>query len=292
MSPSDWEKAREAACDAAAEAWRAIAGLYETGSHVVEKADGPSTEADRLADRLIAERLQRSYPLESCGYLTEESEDANARLTRDRVWVIDPIDGTKDFIKKNGNFTIHIGLVEKTGPNLWEAVAAAVYRPVAGTMYSAAKGGGSSAQKYQNHAPVGAPERLRVSTRAPLSRMRAVISSSHRTGELDRLIEFLQCADVLSIGSIGLKLSLIATGECDFYVNLARGKCKEWDVCAPDLILAEAGGIVTDLDGGHISYNRNNVLLEGGLLASNSLIHDELIGRVAEFEALGANKVR
>jgi 3'(2'), 5'-bisphosphate nucleotidase len=284
MTNGEWESARQAACQAAAEAWRAIAGLYETGSHVTEKPEGPSTEADRLADRLIVEHLKRNFPPDKYGYLTEESEDDNQRLERDRVWVIDPIDGTIDFIKKNGNFTIHVGFVEKTAPGRWDVVASAVYRPVPGDMFSAVKGGGSWVQPYENHQPVGERKRISVSSRATIDQMCAVISSSHRTGQLDRLIRFMGCADYLSIGSIGLKLSLIATGRCDFYVNLARGKCKEWDACAPDLILSEAGGILTDLNGDRFIYNQQNTTVVHGMLASNSPAHQELLKRVAQFE--------
>lgn len=288
MSQKDWERAREAACKAAAEAWRAIAGLYDSGSHVEEKPDGPTTEADTLADRLIMQNLQVNYPADRYGYLTEESEDDDTRLGRKGVWIIDPIDGTIDFIKKNGNFTIHIGYVEKTSEGNWEPVASAVYRPVPGDMFSATKGGGSWVQRYVNHEPSGERSRIHVSPRASVSEMRAVISSSHRTGQLDRLIKFIDCADVLSIGSIGLKLSLIATGECDFYVNLARGKCKEWDACAPDLILSEAGGLLTGLDGEPFTYNRKNPRIENGMIASNGKAHEELKERVAEFEAAEA----
>ncbi len=280
----DWESARRSACSAAARAWEIIAPLYESGSHVEETDEGPSTEADKLADRIIGEELRKNNPTHEYGYLTEETEDDTSRLRRERVWIIDPIDGTKDFIRKNGNFAMHVGLVERLEDGLWHPVAGAVYRPVPGEMYSAVRGEGSFLEIYRDHASAEPSKTLRVSRRAPISAMKAVISNSHRTARLTRMVESLHFADVLSIGSIGIKLSLIARGDYDVYVNLARGKCREWDICAPELILTEAGGILTGLDGSPISYNKQDVYDRRGLLASNAMIHDDLKELVARFE--------
>ncbi|MBI1785508.1 3'(2'),5'-bisphosphate nucleotidase CysQ [Candidatus Sumerlaeota bacterium] len=284
MTNPEWEEARKAAVAAAAEAWRRIAPLYETGSHVEQTAEGPSTEADKLADKIIGEELRKNYPPDQYGYLTEETEDDRSRLDRRRVWIIDPIDGTKDFIKKNGAFAIHIGMAERFDDGLWHPVAAAVYRPHAGEMYSAVKGAGSQVEPYTPSGPAGGPRPLRVSGRAPISQMKVVISNSHRSSDLNQLVDFMNFAEMLSIGSIGIKLALIARGDYDVYVNLARGKCREWDICAPDLILTEAGGILTGLDGSRITYNKEDVYDRRGLLASNAAIHPQLSEKIAEFE--------
>ena len=124
-----WEAARDVACRASRRAWEAIEGLYEAGNVVERKADGPVTAADRLADSVIVEMLEMEHPRDHYGYLTEESENDLTRLERDRVWIIDPIDGTTDFINRTGNFAIHIALVEKIQPELWLPVAAAVAQP-------------------------------------------------------------------------------------------------------------------------------------------------------------------
>jgi 3'(2'), 5'-bisphosphate nucleotidase len=285
MSHRDWEAARQAACRSACVAWEAIGRLYETGSHVEEKEDGPSTEADKLADRIISEELKKEFPPDEYGYLTEETDDALDRLERERVWVIDPIDGTKDFIKRNGNFAMHIAMVERSPKGVWEPAAAAVYRPAMGDMYSAVRGVGARLEKYRGNAPGGETRKLEVSSRAKIEEMRAVISNSHRDSHLDRLIGQFGFADVYSVGSIGIKMCLIAGGDYDVYINPARGKCKEWDSCAPHLILSEAGGVFTDLEGNGRTYNQTDVFLRDGLLATNGRLHEEIRERIAEFES-------
>src|SRR5688572_28323230 len=113
MSVEFWETARLAAARAALEAWKEIKPLYEGQCAVRMKEDQSlATEADQLADEIIIETLRKQFAVPEFGYLTEESEDSFVRLDAKRVWIIDPIDGTRDFIKRNGNFAMHIGLVE------------------------------------------------------------------------------------------------------------------------------------------------------------------------------------
>ena len=286
----DWEIARDEACAAAREAWEAIRDLYEHGSRVQHKADGPTTEADLLADRIITEHLKARFPIDVYGYLSEETEDDPSRLERDRVWVIDPIDGTKDFIRKSGDFAIHIGLVEKELDGLWRPVAACVYLPVPGEMFSAIQGRGTTLQIHENNTPVGEPVPVHVSQRKSIPKMRAIISRSNRTARLDRFIERMGFTRTRSVGSIGVKLSRITRGDDDFYINFARGRCREWDICAPELILLEAGGALTDLDGRELDYNKPNIQVGSGLIASNALAHAELQRRAARFEAEDAEQ--
>lgn len=272
-------------------AWDAIGRLYETGSHVEEKEDGPSTEADKLADRIISDELKKVFSPSEYGYLTEETDDDLDRLERRRVWVIDPIDGTKDFIKKNGNFAMHIALVERSEAGVWVPVAGAVYRPALGDMYSAVKGKGAWLEKCEDNLPGGESVRLQVSPRAEIGQMRAVISNSHRDSYLDRLVSQFGFSEVYSVGSIGIKMCLIAGGDYDVYINPARGKCKEWDSCAPHLILSEAGGIFTDLDGQGRTYNQKDVFLPNGLLATNGKQHEAIRKVIEDFETSDSTSI-
>jgi 3'-phosphoadenosine 5'-phosphosulfate (PAPS) 3'-phosphatase len=128
------------------------------------------------------------------------------------------------------------------------------------------------------------PEPMRISSRSEIGRMRAVVSSSHRTGRLLRLVGELGLESHRHVGSVGIKICTIAAGEAELYVNLALGKSKEWDTCAPHLVLAEAGGMLTDLAGEPISYNRPDVRHHGGLLASNGRAHKELVARIRRFQ--------
>lgn len=294
-----WEGARQDAVQAALEAWQAIATLYHEARRAAapmgsasapslqERAtpEGPTTEADKLADDAITRFLRSRYPPDRFGLLTEESEDNRDRLDRTSVWIVDPIDGTTEFIKKSGNFTIQLGLVERTDGGLYLPRAAAVFMPLWGEMHSAAKGGGSFVQKVDSGGDLGQAQPLAVSRRARFEEMSAVKSASHRTAELERLMASIPFRTVKSIGSLGVKICLVAVGKFDFYANTARGRAKEWDVCAPELILTESGGKLTDLRGDIIDYNRPDVYIRTGLLATNGAIHDRCIETVAAFES-------
>ena len=290
-----WEEARRAARDAALEAWERVRHFYDGEYDVFEKPDGPCTEADRLADRLIVERLSERYPAADHGYQTEESEDRLERLDRGRVWIIDPIDGTRDFMKHSGNFAMHVAMVERLGDGLWHPVAGVVYRPIAGRLYSAIRGGGTLLQTVQadqaetakaaDGRPLGESSTPRVSDCDRITNARMVASNSNRTSRLMRLIETLAPREHGHFGSFGVKVCKITEGEADFYVNPALGMSKEWDACAPHLILEEAGGRMTDLDGRELTYNRRDFRLNRGIIASNGRLHEELVRRVGEFLA-------
>ncbi len=285
--PALWNFARDAATHAAIAAWGAIATYYDGACAIEEKADGPTTEADRAADRLIAERLGKQFPRSEFGYLTEESEDDRERLGRRHVWIIDPIDGTKDFINHTDHFALHIALVERDEAGLYHPVAAVVYLPMLGRLYSAIRGQGAFRQAIP-HPPRPADwanhrQPIRVSTRDRIERMRSVVSNANRTSRLLRLIHSLNLENYWHIGSLGVKLSIIAEGDAELYVNLALGKAKEWDTAAPQLILTEAGGVLTDLAGAPITYNKPDVYHRGGLLASNGPAHGTLLERIHRF---------
>lgn len=284
-----WEAARESACRVAIEAWEeAIRPLFHADYQVTEKEEGPCTEADRRADRLIVERLRQLYPEPDYGYLTEESEDNLDRLACRRVWIIDPIDGTKEFMKKSENFAVHVGLVERLDDGQWHPVASAVFQPIPRKLYSAVRGQGA----FCRIVPEGGLEangtadfgrRLGVSERGRISEMRSVVSNAHDKSRTMRLIKSLELEEYWRVGSLGVKLCTIAEGEAELYINIGLGKAKEWDTCAPHLVLSEAGGCITDLSGQPITYNRERVYHDQGLLASNALIHADLLGVVNHF---------
>ena len=289
-----WMEACDAARRAALAAWGAIAAIYEGSYMIEEKAEGPTTEADRLADLLIVEHLSKHHPVSEYGYLTEESEDEPQRLRRERVWIIDPIDGTRDFINHTGNFAIHIALAERLDDGLFHPVAAVVHQPIGGRMYSAVRGAGAWRQQVGDRpGPLAwrTPcQPIRVSRRNRLDEMRSVVSNSNRTSRLMRLILSLNLEAHWHIGSMGVKMTTIAEGEAELYVVLVPGRPKEWDTCAPQLVLEEAGGMLTDLEGQIVHYNKQDVYHRQGLLASNGVTHQVLVDQVRRFveeEALG-----
>jgi 3'(2'), 5'-bisphosphate nucleotidase len=227
----------------------------------------PVTEADRAANAYLVKQLAAAFPDD--GVLAEESKDDPARLAKRRVWIIDPLDGTLEFIAHNGEFCIMIGLAVDGEP-----VVGVIYQPVDDVLYAAARGQGAFVEEF------GERRRLRVSKETRLKQMRPVISRSHRSPLVDAIIAALGTQRERSIGSVGLKVGLIARGRADFYVH-PNPNTREWDTCAPEIILREAGGVFTDCWNRPLRYNQPDVLRRFGILASNAICHAQLAETVA-----------
>ncbi len=238
--------------------------------------DEPVTIADRQASALLVAGLRAAFPDDVI--ISEESEDDLARLTAPRVWYIDPIDGTKDFIAGRPGFSVMIGLTEAHRP-----VLGVVYQPATDRLYWAAPGRDGSAASWMLQ-PGAGPHRLGVSEVRDAAGLRLVASASHRTKTIDEVKTALGIADEINVGSVGLKLALIALGERDLYVNPAA-KCKAWDTCAPEAILAAAGGVLTDVYGDPVHYDLADIACRNGLVASNGHVHADVLARMAHLFA-------
>jgi 3'(2'), 5'-bisphosphate nucleotidase len=223
----------------------------------------PVTEADRAVNAYLVKQLGLTFPED--GILAEESKDDPARLSKRRVWIIDPLDGTLEFIARNGEFCIMIGLAENHEP-----VVGVVYQPIDDVLYAAARGSGAFVEEF------GERSALRVSREAHAKRVRLVVSRSHRAPLLNTIIARAGLQKVRSMGSVGLKVGQIARRKADCYVHPNPGT-KEWDTCAPDIILREAGGRMTDCWNRLLLYNQPDVVRRFGLIASNGLVHQPLI---------------
>lgn len=239
-----------AASEIAVQAGRLILREYERAEHTVqEKEDrSPLTEADRQAHASIAAALTAltpSYPI-----LSEEAEHAawSERRSWSLLWLVDPLDGTREFLKRNGEFTVNIALVAEGVP-----VLGVVYAPALATMYRAVRGGGATLLRG------GTEAALRV-RRAPPGSLAVVASRSHADPETEALITRLQrrYPDLqrASVGS-SLKLCKIAEGAADFYPRLAP--TMEWDIAAAQCVLVEAGGQVLDLGASPLRYNKESL---------------------------------
>lgn len=246
-----------------------LLGYHRKELQVDRKDRGePVTEADRAAERLILDGLRTAFPDD--GLLSEEQRDRRSWRDAPRAWVIDPLDGTKDFIAGRVGFSVMIGLLERFRP-----VLGVVCQPLAGLTYRGADG---SAEVL--HAD-GRREALQPTTTAAPESLRLVVTCSHRSAALDEVARLLGTDDELSIGSVGVKVGLIARGERDLYVN-PEGHCRLWDVCAPQAILTAAGGRLTDLHGAPIDYDRSDDLnVRPGIIASNGACHDAVLERLA-----------
>jgi 3'(2'), 5'-bisphosphate nucleotidase len=226
------------------------------------------TAADREANELIVSRLRQEFPDD--GILAEESSDTEERLAKDRVWLIDPMDGTKNFIQRDGDFAVQIGLAEKG-----VAVAGVVYQPVRDLLYRAALGGGTWAEEKDADA-----KRMIVSDRIRPGEMVLASSRSHRSPRMERVVGAFGFKDELRRGSVGVKIGLIAEQQADLYLHLSPST-KQWDTCAPEIILIEAGGKVTDLFGQPLRYNALRIDNQNGVVATNGVAHDLVIENLA-----------
>jgi len=222
------------------------------------------TAADREANELIVGRLQEEFPHD--GILAEESTDTAHRLDKDRVWLIDPMDGTKNFINRDGDFAVQIGLAVGG-----ESVLGVVYQPVRDVLYRAARNGGAWIEAGED-----AAARLMVSHLIRPSEMVLASSRSHRSPRMERVVSAFGFKDETRRGSVGVKIGLIAEQQADLYLHLSPST-KQWDTCGPEAILAEAGGQLTDLFGQPLRYNGLRVDNRNGIVATNGAAHKMVI---------------
>jgi len=260
------------AVELAREAGAAILEHYEGPLQIEEKnyADDlePVTQADKIANELIVTRLTREFPDD--GILAEESVDTKRRLNKSRVWMVDPLDGTNGFIDGNGDFAVQIGLAEEG-----QCVVGVVYQPLTGVLYRAVIGLGTFIER-----PEYATERGSVSPQKSIPAMRLAASRSHRSPRMNRVVSELGFKEEVRRGSVGIKVGLIVEKQCDVYIHLSP-RTKQWDTCAPQLILTEAGGELTDLFGEPLSYNVAEVQNRNGLVASNGVSHEMIIDELS-----------
>ena len=231
----------------------------------MKPGDEPVTAADRRANELIVQGLAESFP---DVIVSEELPSDVSQLAASRLWLVDPIDGTKDFIRGGDGFAVMIGLVENGVP-----VLGVVHQPTIDRTFFATPDGGAHVTVGGTTSPLG------VSSVASPAEARLVASASHRTPDIDRVKTELGILDEQNVGSVGVKLCLIALGVRDLYVNPAA-KTKAWDTCAPEAILTGAGGRLSDLFGGAIRY-QDELAHRRGLVASNGVLHAEVVAKLA-----------
>lgn len=235
----------------ARDAGNKILELYNSDFKVEYKDDNsPLTEADRASNDLIVKRLKEDFP--NIAILSEEEKDDGERLEKDFCWIIDPLDGTKEFIKKNDEFTVNIALSFKGKP-----ILGVIYVPVLDEMYWAFEGKGA----YSNES-----ERIHVSKK--LKDLVLVESRSHKSEKSDRLISDnkAKIKKLVAYGS-SLKGCIIAKGGADAYFRF--GPTMEWDTAAMQCIVEEAGGVFRQMDDSEMTYNRVNNLNEKGFYIIN-----------------------
>jgi 3'(2'), 5'-bisphosphate nucleotidase len=241
----------------AREAARAILEVYHTEFDVQRKEDySPLTLADMRSHRIIADSLRSRYP--EIPVLSEEGKEVPFKVKQnwDRFWLVDPLDGTKEFVKRNGEFTINIALVEGRTP-----VLGLIHIPVQERMVigDVREGCWEIAENGRRPLKVSAPP-----VKGPV---RIVRSRSHPASGLEQLLSLIPSHEIINRGS-ALKFCTIASGEADFYPRF--GPTWEWDTAAGQAIVTAAGGTMVDLNGKPFVYNKES-LLNGPFIVSSSL---------------------
>jgi len=265
---SAYERELDVAARIAREASVLVRGYHGKPLNVqVKDADEPVTDADHAANALLVARLQEAFPDDVI--LSEELPDTGERLGKPRVWMVDPIDGTRDFVRGETGFVVMVGLAVNGRPAI-----GAVGHPLTGNVYV----GGVGAGAWREDAS-GARTPLHTSALSQPPDIRLVASKSHRSGRIDAVKRALQITDEMNVGSIGLKIGLVSEALRDLYVYTG-GRTKIWDTCGPEAILAGAGGRMTDVDGNALVYDQPDLYNRRGLVASNGPLHDFVIDAI------------
>jgi len=238
----------QAVCNIARQAGTAIMAIYD-GDHAVEYKDdrSPLTAADRAADKVIVDGLTRLSP--EIPILSEEGQNIPyaERSSWEQFWLVDPLDGTKEFIKRNGEFTVNIALIKGDVP-----VFGVVYLPAQARLYFGGINDGAFVSQND-----GGPMPIQVRNVEAGAGLTVVMSRSHPSPELDDFLKQIKVADALPVGS-SLKFCAVAEGRADLYPRL--GPTMEWDTAAGHAVVEGAGGEVVSLEGGPLRYNKKNLL--------------------------------
>jgi 3'(2'), 5'-bisphosphate nucleotidase len=236
----------------------------------------PVTQADRLANDLICERLALAFP--GAPIVAEESppESFVGFETGVRIFFVDPLDGTREFVARNGQFVVMIGLVEGA-----RATAGVVYAPASGTTWYGALGVGAFRGEHD-----GNPEPIRVGGVERPELACVVSSRSQRSPALQQALTGLGARAHLAVGSAGLKGAQVADGTADAYLSIGRSG-KLWDACAVDALVHAAGGHFTNTRGERLDYRSSDISLTDGILACNERLHAALLARLPRRDARG-----
>jgi 3'(2'), 5'-bisphosphate nucleotidase len=263
-------KELEIATELAFEAGKGIMNFYASGVIAevklgVDNFAEPVTIADKTASKLIVKGLAKHFPGDAI-LSEEEIDNAENRILKSRTWMIDPIDGTKGFIEKNGDFAVQIGLTENG-----ESILGIVFLPFENILYFACKGNGAFTVTND-----GLQKSLQVSDKKHFAEMILATSRNHHSPRMTQIVEDFGLKQEIQRGSVGLKVGLISTQVCDLYIHLSP-LTKFWDTCAPQIILEESGGKMTDIFGDPLRYDLKDVQNHNGILASNGVTHDKTV---------------
>jgi 3'(2'), 5'-bisphosphate nucleotidase len=262
----------QVALESAARAARRILELYETFVAIPDARADITTQADRDSQELILQTLRAKFPTDAFCAEEQTPSLADCPHTGPRLWIIDPIDGTRGFAQKNGEFSVMIGFIEAGEPAL-----GVVLEPATQRLTYAVRGGGC----WQRTGASGDLKPCAVTGTANLAEAIMVQSHSRKPDEPSRQAVALKPKQVVETHSAGVKLARVARGDADLYVN-HYPNFHDWDICAGHILVVEAGGKVSGLKGQVICYGLPGAPQRAGLLASNGVLHDAALERLRE----------
>lgn len=258
-----YEHELSAALAAAAAASRYLLDEYARFEAIADAPASITTDADRGAQEVILKQLRHDFPGDA--FCAEEATASlqGAAVTGERLWIVDPIDGTRGFARKNGEFSVMIGFVERGVIGV-----GVVAQPATGRLTYARRGAGC----WRRDGNAAEPTRCRVGATAKLNESTLTQSRSRTPGKTSRWVEALRPARVVESYSAGIKLALVARGEADVYLN-TYDAFHDWDICAGHVLVSEAGGAVTGTGGEELRYGLPGAWQRFGLLATNGALH-------------------
>ncbi|MEB3159166.1 MAG: 3'(2'),5'-bisphosphate nucleotidase CysQ [Synechococcus sp.] len=244
---------------------------------VEDGGEGPVSAADLAVNQWLLDGLQAAFPQAGWTLLSEETAKeqltAGEPLAADWLWILDPLDGTKDFLQGTGEYAVHLALVHQQRP-----VVGVVLLPEVEELWFGVVGDGTWCEDRE-----AKRTEVHFSNRVALSELTLVASRSHRDQRLESLITALQLGGSKAVGSVGCKVVTILRGEADLYVSLSgKSAPKDWDMAAPEAVLLAAGGAFTHADGSPLLYNTGDVRQAGCLIASHGKAHGELCAQSAQ----------
>jgi 3'(2'), 5'-bisphosphate nucleotidase len=268
--PYMYEKELEIALLAARLASQHLLGEYERFQIIPDAPADITTDADRQSQEIILRTIQQHFPSDALS--AEEATSALQKVahTGDRLWVVDPIDGTRGFARKNGEFSVMIGFVDRG-----EIGVGVVAQPAVGRLTYAMRGSGC----WRLDTPDTAAQRCHVTKVADLASCTLTQSRSRDPLKRSPMVDAIGPGNIVESYSAGIKLALVARGEADIYLNNYEA-FHDWDICAGQILVMEAGGAVSGIGGQPLQYGLPGAWQKNGLLATNSRLHQMVLEKL------------
>lgn len=266
-----FERELDVALAAVDEARTYLDDAYQRFQAIPDAPADITTEADRQVQEIVLKRLHAAFPNDAL--CAEEATESlrSAPNTGDRLWIVDPIDGTRGFAQKVGEFSVMVAFAERG-----QLGVGIVAQPATKRLTYAVRGGGCWRRDGGS-----APARCRVGTAATLESATLTQSRSKTPGKRSPMVTALNPAKIVESYSAGIKLALVARGEADIYLN-DYDAFRDWDIAAGHILVAEAGGRVTGIAGQELRYGLPGAWQRDGLIATNGLIHENAVSRLAK----------